>query len=131
MQTAFRHGLLAVFLVATVGNTACTSMASIDATPEAVVANDIQPGDKVKLVLKTGQSHDITVDDISQSAIAGTTDNGQQITAAFGDIRTIEARKFDGQKTAKYTAKGFGYAVLGVLFIGAAAAEVMSGAYGQ
>lgn len=131
MQTAIRHGLLAIFVVAMIGNSACTSMATIDATPQAVAANDIKPGDKVKIVFNSGQREDITVTTISQSAIVGTKDDGQQVTAAFSDIRTIKARKFDGRKTAKNTAKGVGYAVLGMLFIGAAAAEAMAGTYGK
>ena len=131
MQTPFRRALAAIVCVAVLGNTACTSMATIDATPEAVAANDITPGDSVKLVFKSGQRQDITVTTISQSSIAGTTDKGHPVTAAFSDIRVIKSRKFDGRKTANNTAKGVGYAVLGMLIVGAAAAEAMAGAYGK
>lgn len=130
MKTFFHNSLLAVLCIMIVGNTACTSMATIDAEAEAVAANDIDAGDKVTLVYRNGTSLEITVDTIDETGIQGSDEDGRLVVADFRELEKIRARQFDGGKTARKTGKGVGYALLGILWLGAIAAEAAAGAYG-
>lgn len=131
MQTTFRKAPIAMLCVAIFGNAACTSMARIDATPAALEANDIEPGDRVTLVFNTGFQEDVTIETIDDSGIRGTREDGRPVTAGFGEIWKIEARKFDGRKTAVNAGKGFLYAIVGIAYVGAMTAEALARSYGN
>jgi len=106
-------------------------MATIEATPEAIVANDIEPGDKVTLIFRNGRHEKITVDTVDESSIAGTDENDELVAADFRDLRKIKARKFDGRKTAENTGKGVLLVAVGLLWVVGMAAQGMAEGYGK
>lgn len=130
MKTLLRKSLFAALCIMIVGNTACTSMATIDAEPEAVAANNIDAGDTVTLVYRNGTRLEITVDSIDETGIRGSDDDGRPVVAEYRELEKIMARQLDGGKTARNTGKGVGYALLGILWLGAIAAEAVAGAHG-
>ena len=125
MKTTYRLTLCAVLAIAVISNSACTSLQSVPATPDAVSETSLEPDDKVTLVYPDGSELEISVTSVTETGISGTDRDGNEIAAAFDDLSTIKLVQYDPKKTRKRTGKTLGIVALGVLFAGAAAAEAL------
>ena len=126
MRTISRQFLFAMLCFAIIGNTACTSIRTIDATEPALEKHAIKPGDQVTLSY-TDQSHaQITVTDVGESTVTGTDNDGEEVVAHFDELAAITFESFDGKETAKTTGKAIGVVVIGAIWLGAMAAGALA-----
>ena len=124
MKTLPHQTLCAFLCLVIIGNAACTSMQTIDATPGTVAEHNIEPGDQLTLYFADNSHKEIAVTEVSESSITGTDSDGQQVIADYDELVTMSFKEIDGSKTAK----AVGIVALGVLVVSAAAtAEILSG----
>jgi hypothetical protein len=123
MNNLSKYTLLALVIVSMLGNTACTSMKTAYASQEAVLANKIGPGDKVKLRYPDGSTEAIRVSSIGEQQIEGMADDGRTVVANYEEILSVDYKKVEVAKTAGAVVGGAVVAtlVLGAIAVGAAA----------
>jgi hypothetical protein len=82
----------------------CTSMRPIK--EDQAIGDRVKVGDKVELIDKAGYISTFTVGKVTPVDIAGTAENGRNVTIAIEDIETIKVEQIDGAKTTLAVAGG-------------------------
>lgn len=108
-----------VTLVSVLGSTACTTTRAIDTMDAAAVMAAIKPGEKAHVIEWDGDTYDMTIDEVTGSAVIGRRETLEQVEIPLDDIRAIEVKRIDQGRSLAAVAVG----VLGIVIVGAAAAE--------
>ena len=119
MNNFFRNILCALLCLAIVGNAACTSMYTIDASAGAIEEHSIKPGDEVQLRFADHTLKAVTVTAVDETGITGTDGNGDTVTARYDELDAVIFSSVDGGKTAKNAGKAVGIAALVAVVVAA------------
>lgn len=130
MKNFYQTILCALLCLAIVGNAACTSMYTIDASAATVAEHSIKHGDKVHLRFADLTQKTITVTAVDESGISGHDTHGDEVTARYEELDAVIFEGIDGGKTAKNAGKAVGVAALIAVVVAAvgvaAAGELMT-----
>jgi hypothetical protein len=119
--------VLTVFLgLAMLGSGACATTQIISPSQQALAEQKIHAGNKVTLYYADGESHQVTVTNIDEKEIAGTTKDGTSIAATYGQLESVQHKRGSVLKTAGVA---LGTVVVGALMVGAAAGELLAAGY--
>ena len=130
MRTLRQQMIFATLVLSIIGNAACTSIQTINASPGALHEHSVEPGDNVTLYFVDNTKKQITVTEVGESSIKGTDSNGLEVTVKYDALVAIQFEKFDGTETAKNTGKALGVVVAGALILGALATVAFVEGYG-
>lgn len=119
---------ISVMLMVTLTVTACTSLRTIESTPEALQGRLrsgelLQPGDRVRLVTRDETVHEfrVTKIDLERGFVIGRDDQ-----VPIDEIVALETREVSIGKTALLVG-GVGYSLITLMLILAAPAVILSG----
>lgn len=119
MNNGLKRALLLVFCIAQLGSIGCTTMESVQGSPEALAQKNIRAGDRVTLQYVNGHSDRVKLTDIGSESLTGIADDGRTIEVAYADLLSLDHKKVEVLKSAS---AAVGMVVLGAAVIGAAAA---------
>jgi hypothetical protein len=96
MPLRFRR-IVVYALACCLGITSCTTVREVGLPSDASVQQvpDIQPGDHVVVLLKSGKSESFKVTSVGTVAVYG-----RHQSIAYSDIQSLEIRKINGSRTA-------------------------------
>jgi hypothetical protein len=109
--------------------TACTTIKPVYDDPQASIASQLKPGDRVRITLINDRSKEISITAVDETGIKGTTykastiqPKGALVEEEWADVYSVETVKISPIKTAG-AAVGIAAAVpllaIGVIFMGA------------
>jgi hypothetical protein len=91
-------------------NTACTTIKPVYNTPEATIASQLEPGDRVSITFINDRAKEITITEVNETGIKGTLykaskvqPKGAIVEAEWGEVYSIETVKISAIKTAGAT----------------------------
>ena len=110
-------------------NTACTTIKPVYSDPQATIASQLKPGDRVRVTLINDRVKEINVTEVDETSIKGTVHKasttqrkGAIVEEEWADVFSVETVKISPVKTAG-AAVGVVVAIpfvaLGLVFMGA------------
>lgn len=127
MNARLKQMLLITLCLSMIGNAGCTSMQSVNASPEALATKRIDVGDKVTLQYVNGHSENVTLTEIGEESVSGETSDGRIVTVEYLYLLSMDYKKVEVAKTA---GAAVGVLAMGVLMVGAVAVGTMAAVAG-
>ncbi len=129
MNLTSRKGALIIASIFCLMNTACTTIKPVYNDPQASIASQLEPGDRVRITLINDRSKDINITAVDETGIKGniykastTQRKGAIVEEEWADVHSVETVKISPIKTAG-AAVGIVAAIpfiaLGAVFMGA------------
>ena len=110
-------------------NTACTTIKPVYNDPQASIASQLEPGDRVRITLINDRSKEISITAVDEAGIKGniykastTERRGAVVEEEWADVYSVETVKISPIKTAGAAvgiAAAIPFIAIGALFMGA------------
>jgi hypothetical protein len=129
MNLTNRKAALIITSIFCLMNTACTTIKPVYNDPQASIASQLEPGDRVRITLINDRSKEINITAVDETGIKGniykastTQRKGAIVEEEWADVHSVETVKISPIKTVG-AAVGIGAAIpfiaLGAVFMGA------------
>ena len=103
MNNATKQAVLITLCCALLGSAGCTTMDSMDGTPEALAEEKIRVGDKVFLHYYNGESEEVEITEIGDESVFGEAQRGEKIVANYEDLSSVGHKRVEVLKTVGAT----------------------------
>lgn len=90
----------------------CTGIAVIDSTSPASIRAEVEAGDRILLTTQAQAFYELTVVELTDTAIEGRDDGGELVTIPYADVARVSLSKRQPGKTAAAIGRGVGTAVI-------------------
>lgn len=103
MNNTTKKTLLMALCFTLLGGAGCTTIDSMDGTPEALAEEKIRVGDKVFLHYNNGLSDKVKITNIGDESVSGEAEHGRKIVANYEDLSSVGHKRVEVLKTAGAT----------------------------
>ena len=99
MNTRLKQALLVTLCFAMIGSTGCTTMRSVNASPEAMAEQKIKVGDKVTVHYTSGHSETVKLTEIGEESLSGIAEDGRSVKLDYDNLLTLDHKEVSVLKT--------------------------------